>query len=123
MSSAAPPGPVDQQQIRCRHILIKHSGSRRPSSWKSEHITRSKDEALRKLATLREHIMLNNSSFQHVATAESDCSSARNGGDLGHFGRGQMQKAFEDVAFSLDVGEISGFVSTDSGVHIIQRLE
>lgn len=76
-----------------------------------------------KLATLREQIILGNSSFQHVATSESDCSSARNGGDLGHFGRGQMQKPFEDVAFSLDVGEISGFVSTDSGVHIIQRLE
>jgi NIMA-interacting peptidyl-prolyl cis-trans isomerase 1 len=32
-----------------------------------------------------------------------------------------MQKAFEDVAFSLKVGEMSMPVSTDSGIHIILR--
>lgn len=120
-TQSAPPPPT--QQVRCRHILIKHNASRRPSSWKSERITRSKEQAMEKLATFREQIILNNSSFQQVASTESDCSSARNGGDLGHFSRGQMQKPFEDIAFSLDVGEISGFVQTDSGVHIIQRLE
>lgn len=75
------------------------------------------------LAGLREQIILGKSSFQQLASTESDCSSARSGGDLGRFPRGQMQKPFEDVAFSLDVGEISGFVETDSGVHIIQRVE
>lgn len=109
--------------VRCRHILIKHQASRRPSSWKSEKIIRSKQEALEILATIREQIILGHASFQQMASIESDCSSARVGGDLGRFSRGQMQKPFEDVAFSLDVGEISGFVDTDSGVHIIQRLE
>jgi NIMA-interacting peptidyl-prolyl cis-trans isomerase 1 len=33
-----------------------------------------------------------------------------------------MQKAFEDAAFKLNIGEISGIVSTDSGEHIILRL-
>lgn len=27
------------------HLLVKHSGSRRPASWRSDHITRSKDDA------------------------------------------------------------------------------
>lgn len=32
-------------KIRCLHLLVKHAGSRRPSSWREENITRSEDEA------------------------------------------------------------------------------
>ena len=109
--------------VRCRHLLVKHSGSRRPSSWKTERITRSKEEALAQLARFRESIINGETTFEDLARVESDCGSARDGGDLGHFPRGRMQKPFEDVAFTLNVGEISGFVDTDSGVHIIQRIE
>lgn len=61
--------------------------------------------------------------FRELAEEFSDCSSSKRGGDLGSFTRGQMQKPFEDVAFGLRVGELSGIVETDSGVHIIQRLK
>ena len=33
-------------QVRASHLLVKHNQSRRPASWKSEKITRSKEEAL-----------------------------------------------------------------------------
>lgn len=56
-----------------------------------------------------------------LAETESDCSSARKRGDLGYFGRGDMQKEFEDAAFALQPGEISGVVDTASGLHLIQR--
>jgi NIMA-interacting peptidyl-prolyl cis-trans isomerase 1 len=56
-----------------------------------------------------------------LAKKFSDCSSARVGGDLGSFGRGKMQKAFEDAAFSLKVGELSKPVVSDSGIHLILR--
>lgn len=59
--------------------------------------------------------------FADVASRESDCSSARRGGDLGEFGRGQMQRPFEEATYALKVGELSGTVDTDSGVHIILR--
>eukprot|EP00970_Alexandrium_tamarense_P002610 scaffold367_cov202-Alexandrium_tamarense.AAC.22 len=42
--------------------------------------------------------------------------------DLGFFGRGMMQKPFEDASFALQVGEMSGIVSTDSGLHLIYRI-
>lgn len=56
-----------------------------------------------------------------LALSESDCSSARKRGDLGYFGRGDMQKEFEDAAFALQKGEISGVVDTASGLHLIER--
>jgi peptidyl-prolyl cis-trans isomerase NIMA-interacting 1 len=32
--------------VRCRHLLVKHCDSRRPSSWKEANITRTKAEAV-----------------------------------------------------------------------------
>ncbi len=37
------------------------------------------------------------------------------------FGPGQMQAEFENAAFALQVGEMSGLVDSDSGIHIILR--
>ena len=33
-------------QVQASHLLVKHNESRRPSSWKEDKITRSKEEAL-----------------------------------------------------------------------------
>ena len=60
--------------------------------------------------------------FQQIAYAESDCSSHEKGGDLGMFGKGQMQKAFEEASFKLQVGQLSNIVDTDSGIHILLRI-
>jgi parvulin-like peptidyl-prolyl isomerase len=40
----------------------------------------------------------------------------------GFFGHGDMQKEFEEAAFGLNKGEVSGIVDTASGIHLIQRL-
>lgn len=69
----------------------------------------------------RKQIVAEDSTFSDLASKYSDCSSAKRGGDLGHFGRGQMQAAFEEEAFKLKVGQLSKPVETDSGVHIILR--
>ena len=42
-------------------------------------------------------------------------------GNSGYFGKGDMQKEFEDAAFGLKPGEVSGIVETASGLHLIER--
>jgi len=112
------------EMVSCRHILVKHKDSRRPSSWKSENITRSKDEAMEIIKGFLKK--LKNSDevedvFIALAKEESDCNSNKRGGDLGKFGRGKMQKPFEEAAFDLTVGDLSKPVTTLSGIHIIYR--
>lgn len=105
-------------------IVIR--GSRRPSSWREEKISCSKEEAIEKIKEFRKEIMEaddKREKFEEIAKKESDCSSAGRGGDLGKFGRGKMQKSFEQAAFKLNVGEISDIVDSDSGIHIIMRIE
>ncbi|KAI0031048.1 hypothetical protein K488DRAFT_79309 [Vararia minispora EC-137] len=108
-------------QVRASHLLVKHNGSRRPSSWREAKITRSKEEAIEILKGYSQQIGGDPTKFAELARQYSDCSSASNGGDLGKFGPGQMQKAFEDATYALKVNQMSGVISTDSGVHIILR--
>jgi len=60
-------------------------------------------------------------SFESLAKENSDDpGSAEMGGDLGYFGRGLMEPDFEEVAFSLKLGEVSEPVLTPFGYHIIK---
>ena len=111
------------ETVRASHLLVKHAGSRRPSSWRCAVVTMSKAEALARLAGFEQQIRSGAATLAQLAATESDCSSAQKGGDLGVFPRGAMQKPFEDAAFALKVGQMSGPVDTDSGVHLVLRTE
>lgn len=112
---------VSGETVQCSHLLVKHAGSRRPSSWREDNIQRSKEEARAILSEYARKIREGDSTLEKLAEKYSDCSSARRGGDLGPFGRGQMQRPFEEASFALAIGEMSGVVDTDSGLHLIKR--
>ncbi len=101
-------------QINASHILLMYAGSERSSA------TRSKEDAQSQIAAIEQQLQ-EGADFTGLAREHSDCGSAQAGGDLGGFGRGQMDKGFEDVAFALGVGDTSAVVETPFGFHIIRR--
>jgi len=62
--------------------------------------------------------------FELLATLYSDDpGSAKEGGDLGWATRGTFVPEFEDAAFTLENGKISGIIETTFGYHILQLIE
>lgn len=59
--------------------------------------------------------------FNQLAGKYSDCPD--NGGDLGYFARGKMVQEFENVVFSLEVGQVSDIFKTQFGYHIAKVLD
>lgn len=62
----------------------------------------------------------NGKSFEDAASEYSTCPSKARGGDLGEFGKGQMVKEFEDVAFTAEIGTIVGPIKTQFGYHLLK---
>lgn len=76
-----------------------------------------------RLRGLRQRV-LEGESFATLAILYSeDPGSAKNGGELGFYGRGELYKEFEAVAFKLEEGEVSEIVETKAGFHIIELIE
>lgn len=96
------------EERRASHILVA-----------SEKL--GKDKAKAKAEDLLKEIRKNPASFSDLAKKNSDDpGSASKGGDLGFFGKGMMVKPFEEAAYALKDGEISGVVESDFGFHIIK---
>ncbi len=91
-----------QEEVRARHILV------------------ATEQAAREvLAELRRP----NADFAAIARARSTDGTARDGGDLGFFSRGDMVPEFAEAAFAMQPGQVSEApVRTQFGFHII-RLE
>jgi peptidylprolyl isomerase len=111
-----------------RHLLIKYSGSRKPFSRRTNTSTEgmTAEAARAELEVLAEQIRADGCTqevFARHAQARSDCGSFKQGGELGEFGPGKMQRAFEEATRACPVGGMSPIVLSDSGFHLIFRYK
>ncbi|RYI25964.1 foldase [Bacillus infantis] len=90
---------AQQEQVKASHILVEDEATAKEVKSKLD-----KGEEFADLA--KEY--------------STDASNAESGGELGYFGKGEMEAAFEEAAFALKANEISGPVKTDYGYHIIK---
>lgn len=100
-------------QVRASHILITLDAKATDADKK-----KAKDKAEDLLKQIKA-----GADFAKLAQENSGCPSSKQGGDLGYFGKGQMVKPFEEAAFAMKPGEVSGVVETQFGYHIIKLTE
>lgn len=98
-------------ELRARHILLKVAPDAAEGEIEAER---------QKLLEARRRIVEDDFDFSDLAKEMSQDSSAKDGGDLGWFGRGLMVPAFEDAAYALKPGELTAPVRTRFGWHLIK---
>lgn len=67
--------------------------------------------------------ILGGEDFGQMAVKFSQDPSAKEGGDLGYFGRGELLPIIENAAFSLQLGEVSQVLRTPAGLHLIKVID
>ncbi|MBK7104225.1 MAG: peptidylprolyl isomerase [Ignavibacteriae bacterium] len=97
--------PSKESLVKASHILVKHGTDENAAKAKIDGIYNQ---------------LLKGANFEVTAKQASEDGSARNGGDLGWFGKGQMVKEFENASFNGKIGEIQKPVRTQFGFHIIK---
>jgi peptidyl-prolyl cis-trans isomerase C len=101
------------ESVRASHILIGFG----------EKVDASSKEAARKKIEEIEGRLKKGEDFAALAKEFSECPSSEKGGDLGYFERGQMTFPFEEAAFALEPGTVSGIVETQFGYHLIKTFD
>jgi peptidyl-prolyl cis-trans isomerase C len=112
---------VQGEKVKVRHIVI--STNERPPA-EAERIAQQVFAELQAHRTALAAAgasgqLVFRSRFADAARKYSEDSSAQEGGALDWAARGQFDAKFEEVAFGLPVGVMSGIVGTKFGYHII----
>ncbi|MDQ7783217.1 MAG: SurA N-terminal domain-containing protein [Desulfomonilaceae bacterium] len=102
---------VVPQRVKVSHILLRVP----------EDADDEKKESVRKKAEALHAGIKGGEQFEAVAAAESqDEESAKKGGYLGFFSKGTMDPKLEEVAFNMEVGQVSEPLLSEEGYHLIR---
>lgn len=101
---------VAPDSIHARHIIL------RASQTDTQSDIDNKKQTLRDIKTR----IGGGEDFEELAKQHSEGPSAPRGGDLGYFTRREMVPEFSNVAFAMEVGEVSDVVDTQFGYHLIR---
>ncbi len=117
---------IAPQELETWYAAHKDSLKRPALAWVSyvqlSKVPRAADSAaaLALARALRDSIV-RGTPFATIAKNESaDSGSRAQGGELGTFGRGVMTPPFEQAAFKLPIGQLSGPVISQFGIHLIE---
>ncbi len=97
------------------HLVVQWTGAPGATT------DRTKEAARLRVEEAKAHLAAGEP-FAEVAKSYSDGANGLRGGDLGVIQKGQMSPQFDDVGFSLQVGQISDVVESPFGFHILTRL-
>ncbi|MFQ5916611.1 MAG: SurA N-terminal domain-containing protein [Candidatus Binatia bacterium] len=123
---------VSQKEIEEFYNITRDSRFHEPKAVKLQHYfsrapTTESSEEEREKARLKAEGVLSEArdgkDFAQLVKEHSDDPSAAQRGDAGFFTRGQLLPSLEEVAFSLNKGEISNVVETPLGFHILKVEE
>jgi peptidyl-prolyl cis-trans isomerase C len=109
---------AEPPKLRTSHILIKFPGD--PRDLQGKPVSDAEKAPLRKKAEEVLTKLKAGGDFAELAKQYSGCPSAPKGGDLGSHVRGQMVPAYDDAAWAMKVGDVSGIVESPFGYHIIK---
>jgi hypothetical protein len=118
-AAAGPRASAKTEKVAARHILVQWMGCERAA----DSVVRTRDQARGVIEQALARARAGEDFARLVAEYSDEHGAAGRGGSLGKFGRGVMHPLFEEAAFSLQPGEISGIVETSFGFHVIQRTE
>jgi parvulin-like peptidyl-prolyl isomerase len=115
------------EKVRVRHIVITEQ--------QAGPLVKTKEQALERIKQIAADLLSHNIElrdaeptaatrlrliyFSDAARKYSEDGSASSGGDLGWHAKGELDPQFEEAAFGLPVGRMSGVVETKFGYHLI----
>ncbi len=100
----------EQEQVKVAHILAPLA---------EDAPAEAEKKAREQIAKIQAELK-SGKDFAVVADASNGPNAAGPGGELGWIARGKTVKAFEDAAFALEPGQVSGPVRSPFGLHVIK---